>query len=139
MVRSDVSGDGRKVGQRELPSSVLAPSLARAFVADVLHTLELDSLVEMAQLLASEAVTNAVVHAHTPSVLEIMLKADSLRITVADQGHDGIPSRRSPSPYAADGGRGLFIIDTVAPRWGLEQSAAGTEVWFEMDLVTAVP
>ena len=58
-----------------------------------------------------------------------------LRVEVEDAGEGFDPS--SPSRPASDRGRGLFLVDRFASRWGTEhvQTAAGPRfrVWFELD------
>jgi anti-sigma regulatory factor (Ser/Thr protein kinase) len=131
---NEINGGERELGQRDLPNSTFAPSLARSFVTDVLSANGLDVFIEEARLLTSEAVTNAVVHANSASVVRVVRTVGGVRVSVSDSGGgDGEPCMRSPEPAGTGGGRGLRIIDRSSTRWGYGQSAAGTEVWFEID------
>ncbi len=111
----------------------MAPSVARSFVQATFDLHELDALLDTAQLLTSEAVTNAVKHAGTTATLLIQLIDDAVRISVTDGGFGQVALRQT-SPRRAGGGRGLFIIDQMAARWGTRQTAHGTEVWFDLAL-----
>ena len=31
-------------------------------------------------------------------------------------------------------GRGLYLVDTLSTRWGVESETEGKRVWFELDL-----
>lgn len=116
----------------ELPRSERSPGLARRFVGDRLAAWDLDRVAETAQLLVSELVTNAVIHARSNAVLRIETSRDVLRITVVDHG-PGTRRRHLSMPPPSDfGGRGLFIVDQLASRWGAARHSDGNHVWFEL-------
>lgn len=104
--------------------------LARSFVARALDDLASDR-VFLAQLLATELVTNAVVHVGSSIELQIDYSAQSVVVSV----HDG--SRAAPHlpPRAgndATGGRGLRIVADLSIDWGWELTTGGKRVWFEL-------
>jgi len=104
---------------------------ARGFIADVLTDDGVEaSVIEVAVLLVSELVTNAVVHARAPICLAVHTDAHWVRIEVEDPGH------RRPVPRAATldavDGRGLLVVDKLATDWGTEQRATHKVVWFEI-------
>jgi hypothetical protein len=84
-------------------------------------------------LLVSEMVTNAVLHARSPSELVIRLDAPRLRVEVHD-GSGRAPTRKN---YAEDAGtgRGMMIVENLASAWGVDLRDAGKVVWFELDPV----
>ena len=102
---------------------------ARAFLAEALTAFS-DEVVLMAQLLASELVTNAVLHARTPLVLGVELDGPRLRVTVED-GSAGLPARRRAS-HDATQGRGLVLVESLASAWGCDLTTRGKRVWFEL-------
>jgi len=100
------------------------------------HAPELPSeTLEDLQLLVSEVVTNSVRHGGAgdgrPITLRLVVDPESLlRVEVTDDG-PGF-ERHEPVPRG-DGGWGLFFVDRLAQRWGVDRDDH-TRVWFEMDL-----
>ncbi|MFP5219188.1 MAG: SpoIIE family protein phosphatase [Actinomycetes bacterium] len=92
----------------------------------------LDELVETATVLASELVTNGLVHGKGPVELRIRLTRDRLVLEVEDGGHH-MPRRRR-ADADEEGGRGLHMVATLADRWGARQTDDGKVVWAELDL-----
>jgi anti-sigma regulatory factor (Ser/Thr protein kinase) len=117
--------------QITLACDAASPGLARRFVRQALERWSLGEVTETAELLASELVTNAVVHAGTPAVLTVRLRAPYLLVEVAD-GSD-----RAPVPVAepgAENGRGLQLVEQVAASWGHEALREGKVVWFALSV-----
>ena len=112
-----------------LPVSETAPALARRAL-DALDG-ELEGLRESARLLVSELVTNAVRHAglgpQDEIELEVATRAFGVRIRVSAPSEGFVPPGR-PDGHL-EGGFGLYFVDTLADRWGVERRA----VWFELD------
>ena len=60
----------------------------------------------------------------------------TIRVEVRDGGggfDPGTPRPRSGEEAAGYGGYGLFLVERMASRWGVERDD-GTLVWFELDL-----
>lgn len=87
-------------------------------------------LLDVVMLLATELVTNAVLHARSPIDLEIHCSPRAIRIEVADRSRLA-PQARSYGPEAATG-RGLALIEAMATDWGMEPRDDGKVVWFEV-------
>jgi anti-sigma regulatory factor (Ser/Thr protein kinase) len=117
-----------------LAAGIESPAQARALVAQALESLPGDT-VAVAQLLTSEVVTNAVVHAGTALDLQIEIADFGARITVQDLS-SAAPQRRVPN-VGDVGGRGLALLDLLASAWGWQSTPTGKRVWFE--LVTLEP
>jgi anti-sigma regulatory factor (Ser/Thr protein kinase) len=82
-------------------------------------------------LLATEIVGNAVRHAHLRSDQRIVFFArlgeDFAHVEVADQG-----SGFDPETVQTEG-FGLRLLGKLASRWGVDCTARGCKVWFEVD------
>src|SRR5215217_3337274 len=93
-----------------------AAAAGRQFVAEVCGHWGLQVLAEPAALVASELVTNAVVHANTALELRVELWGARLQVAVHDQDPDlaGLLAAKD----GADRGLGLEIVDQVAKAWG---------------------
>ena len=87
-----------------------------------------------ASLCLSELVTNAIQHpAADPGgevVVELGIREDALRVQVVDPGGGFEPG---PPTEGDERGWGLFIVDQLAERWGVERNDH-TCVWFELAL-----
>ena len=70
--------------ETHLPSSTESPLLARAFLRATLETWKLDGFGEITELLASELVSNVVVHVGTPMTLRITRHPSAIRVDVED-------------------------------------------------------
>jgi CheY-like chemotaxis protein len=113
-----------------LPADRLSARRARRFIREALGTVD-ETLVDSVQLLVSELVTNAVVHASSSPIVEVRLTPTTVRVEVHDD--DPRPPVTREPDVAAPGGRGLRILDQVATRWGSETDEGGKVVWFELD------
>ncbi|OPG03537.1 hypothetical protein B1R27_28265 [Streptomyces sp. GKU 895] len=87
---------------------------------------------EIAELLTSELVTNALVHTDHDAVLTATVGPRGLRVEV----RDFVARRpRLHVPNADDGthGRGLVLVQSLADAWGVRAHGVGKAVWFELD------
>jgi anti-sigma regulatory factor (Ser/Thr protein kinase) len=114
-----------------LPRSRRSPSMAREIVRDRLAGLP-RSTVETAEMLASELVTNAVLHARSMLVLHVELVGNWLWVGVEDLSSE-YPFPRPLSPEAIDG-RGLLLLGELASAWGWDRTPVGKQVWFELKI-----
>jgi transcriptional regulator with XRE-family HTH domain/anti-sigma regulatory factor (Ser/Thr protein kinase) len=119
---------------KRLPSTELAPSLARAaFVATAVGIPR--EVFDNAALLTSELVTNSVKHTDSDWIeIDITLGTDRLRIEVSDQSRSTI----RPRTPDLDGGWGLTLVGELATRWGVERLESGKKIWVEFDLTPSI-
>src|SRR5438132_1099980 len=98
---------------------------------------ELDDLVDETQafdvrLLVSELVTNSVKHAQAgpdDSInLELAIDDSLIRCEVRDEGPGFDPPAASAED--SDHGWGLFFVEQIADRWGVDRDTS--RVWFEI-------
>ncbi len=106
-------------------------TFVRAVVAGWEPGADADRL-DVLELLASELITNSLVHAR--SELEITADRDQrgVRVAVSD-----LDSRRPvvlPYDEHALGGRGLALVDVLADEWGVDQLPEGKAVWFRLQV-----
>jgi serine phosphatase RsbU (regulator of sigma subunit)/anti-sigma regulatory factor (Ser/Thr protein kinase) len=102
---------------------------ARRLVRQALRRWDLEALEDSVELLVSEVVTNAVRYAERPITLRL-LRTDVLRCEVGDDVPT-LPRMRHPQPQD-EGGRGLYLVNRMAQRWGATRLSSGKVVWFEM-------
>ncbi len=88
---------------------------------------------EVAVLLVSELVTNAILYGRAPLELRAHTEGSALRVEVRDQEPASPPVLRGDVNLTEIGGRGLQLVDTLADRWGWSAEATGKVVWFELD------
>lgn len=119
-----------------LPASLESPHAARHTVDE----LGLDHDQEAAfnlRLLITEVVGNSVRHAGlTPAdtiIFELQLSSTLVRVQITDRG-PGFIRPTIDEPPTGTSGRGLFLVDALADRWGTESNDAQVSVWFEIDL-----
>jgi anti-sigma regulatory factor (Ser/Thr protein kinase) len=118
----------------ELERSVGAPAIARAEIAARCRELGLGApLCQSLILLVSEVVSNAVRHSAADANARVQLVATfgerTIRVMVTDAGVGFTPRPRDPA--RTDDGYGLYLLEKVAARWGVE-SRGDTKVWFEL-------
>ncbi|MET9514508.1 ATP-binding protein [Streptomyces sp. NPDC002994] len=117
---------------------------ARAVMRQHLASWGLESVAEDVLLIVTELLSNAVRYGTSPWGARMCLVLDEhgrryVRLEVDDSGVginvDRIRAHwRHPSGSLMDGGRGLFIVDTLASRWGDDHSGRGHTVWAELDV-----
>ncbi|GGU36961.1 SpoIIE family protein phosphatase [Streptomyces lavendofoliae] len=106
-----------------------APGRARRLARRALARWDLEDLADSVELLVSEVVTNAVRYAERPVTLRL-LRTDVLRCEVGDDSPQLPRQRRARD--TDEGGRGLFLVNRLARRWGATRLSTGKVVWFEL-------
>ena len=119
---TEIGGDATAAAAaREL----LTDHLGEVTPADTLHDLH---------LLATELVTNAVLHAQADTIeLRVAAGRARVRVSVTDPGGaDDVP-RVQPLDPESIGGMGLFLVEQISDAWGFERTPDGANrVWFEV-------
>nr|WP_217214832.1 ATP-binding SpoIIE family protein phosphatase [Streptomyces sp. AC550_RSS872] len=107
-----------------------APGRARRLARRALARWGLEELTDSVELLVSEVVTNAVRYATRPVTLRL-LRTDVLRCEVGDD----VPQlpRLRQARATDEGGRGLYLVNRLARRWGATRLSTGKVVWFELN------
>ncbi len=114
----------------QLPPDNAAAARARRFVSDTMRSWGCDDAIPDAELLVSELVTNAVLHARSATRVTIERDGAMLRFSV----YDASPTRPRLRDYGPDAvtGRGLLLVDRISQRWGVDAEDSGKRVWFEV-------
>ena len=112
-----------------LPASPSSAKLARQLMRGALRDCP-DPLVEVAELLVSELVGNALRHSACAPVMRIEVESGCVRVAVQDDSPD-LPQIQAANPDA-DGGRGLLLVDALATSWGCSRTPEGKRVWFTL-------
>ncbi|MEV5435620.1 ATP-binding protein [Streptomyces sp. NPDC052682] len=111
------------------------PRVVREARAEVRRQLEAWGIAERgevadtAELLVGELVTNALRHAAARFRLTLFAAHGVLRCEVSD------PDGRLPRVLDAatgESGRGMFLVQALAQRWGCHRDGPGKTVWFEL-------
>jgi anti-sigma regulatory factor (Ser/Thr protein kinase) len=114
-----------------LTAGPAAPAEARRLVKAAIRTWDIPVDPDIAVLLTSELVTNAIRHEVTGIVmLAITCSYGELRVDVHDT------SRCLPmlvdAPADAEAGRGLMLVTTLSDEWGFYRTPAGKAVYFTL-------
>jgi anti-anti-sigma factor len=118
----------------ELTANDRAPRQARTEVREAIAGRLSQAESEVAVLITSELVTNAVVHAphRDDASIGLRIAADEgrVRVEVADSGGGFDPGELTQDDDTM-GGRGLVVVERGATRWGIDRSDRFS-VWFEL-------
>jgi anti-sigma regulatory factor (Ser/Thr protein kinase) len=108
-----------------LPESRVAAAYARSLVQNACEDWALPGLVERAQSVVNELVSNAVQHSEDGSILVLSQDARGLTVAVRDgSGRDPV------LPVDADDERfGLRVVAGMSDNWGFTRHGSGKTVW----------
>jgi anti-sigma regulatory factor (Ser/Thr protein kinase) len=116
----------------QLAAEPQAAAAGRGFVADALSAWGCREAAEIACLLTSEIVTNAVQHAAGPLRLGMHKTASEITVEVSDHS-PGRPQVR-PVDLTAEAGRGMLLVDALSTAWGTRATGEDKTVWFTLAL-----
>ncbi len=116
LVVSD-SADGASIVRRQLAEVLDDWGCSEGLVAD-------------AMLVATELVTNAMLHGEGCTSLAVVFDNPSLRLEVGDRG--SLPPQPHRYGNGSATGRGLYLVGALSAEWGWESQAAGKIVWAEL-------
>ncbi|MEV7995705.1 SpoIIE family protein phosphatase, partial [Streptomyces sp. NPDC086077] len=124
--------DPERVSYRTFPSDPASVREARQLVRERLAHWDLDEHAAVTELIVSELATNVITHAQGTIRLRLILDRE-LTVEVSDDA-DTAPHLRH-ARLQDEGGRGLFLIASVASRWGTRYDAEGGKtIWAQQDL-----
>ncbi|MCK9877638.1 ATP-binding protein [Frankia sp. Ag45/Mut15] len=120
----------------DLPAEPRAAGRARRLVTELLAAWNRAEAIEVAQLLISEVVTNAVRFVGDRGALRltVTLSIDRIRIAV-DDGSSLHPTLRLADDDD-ESGRGMHLVAALALQWGIvdcpQEQGPGKQVWFDL-------
>ncbi|MFD3380944.1 MULTISPECIES: SpoIIE family protein phosphatase [unclassified Streptomyces] len=119
------------VGDWTLPREPRSVGRAREYARGQLVSWGLEPLVDTAELLVSELVTNALRYGEGEIRLRLLLDR-TLVCEVWDAGL--VQPRRRRARDTDEGGRGLQLVGLLSAAWGSRRTPRGKTVWFELPL-----
>jgi len=116
----------------QLPDDTRAPALARAFLRAAACEAHHARVLDEAELLVSELVTNAVLHGAPPITMRVECDgSNGLRVSVTDNNPE--PAQVRQAGPADESGRGMRLVDVISDDWGVEpRTDVGKDVWFRL-------
>jgi anti-sigma regulatory factor (Ser/Thr protein kinase) len=123
---------GDLLGSIELVGVTASVPVARSFVRGLLG--EGHPALDDVSLLVSELMTNAVLHSNSrnggPVAITVAECHHAIRVVVRDAGSDSVP--HVSGDLCGEGGRGLFLVEEISQRWGVDEDDTGRAVWCEV-------
>jgi anti-sigma regulatory factor (Ser/Thr protein kinase) len=132
-----------RVCRVRLAAGLAAAKAARAVVETTIRAWRVPVDPDVAVLLASELVTNAVTHGAAEAedapgfvTLAIVCTAAGLRVDVHD-GSGDLPLLEDPLAEE-ETGRGLLLVTSLSAEWGFYRTAKGKAVYFTLEFLPDV-
>jgi anti-sigma regulatory factor (Ser/Thr protein kinase) len=131
-----VDRSGGTAVRERIAGGATAPAAARELLSGLLQDSTPEQQMHDVLLLVTELVTNAVRHAQVDETaaveVGVVTTPSVLRVAVTDPGGYDTPHLQELNPEIP-GGMGLFLVDEISDRWGIERRGAGANrVWFEL-------
>jgi serine/threonine-protein kinase RsbW len=123
--------------EHAIPLGAHAPGVARSIVAQRLDGHVAPPVLEAAQLIVSELVTNSVRHSGLPDghdvVVRVAVRDERCRVEVEDPSSDGVIAPSDPDADVA-----LHVVGALTERWGVVRAVGGpTRVWAQLPCADA--
>ncbi|MEV0480181.1 ATP-binding protein [Streptomyces sp. NPDC050508] len=121
----------------QIPNDPRAVTISRRTLRLILTMHGLITLVDTAELLATELIANAVRHTDGPAALRVRCSAGVLRIGAWDANPEPPePPQAWDQLTAAEDGRGLALVRACADQWGWQPQSRngnrGKYIWCEL-------
>ncbi|MEH0638802.1 ATP-binding protein [Streptomyces bottropensis] len=122
--------------ESRFPAATASIAAARHWVRDCVEgfggPLRRHPVIQTAELLVSELITNAIRHGAGPPLIRLTWNGRLLRIAVSDYS-DRRPRIRA-TKNTEPGGFGLQLLERLTHRWGVIPHHPGKTVWAELSL-----
>ena len=122
----------------QIPNDPRSVTISRRTLRLILTMHGLITLVDTAELLATELIANAVQHTDAPAALRVSWSPGTLRIGAWDANPEPPePPEAWDNLTTAEDGRGLALVRACADQWGWQPRSRngkrGKYVWCELD------
>jgi anti-sigma regulatory factor (Ser/Thr protein kinase) len=136
LVKAVVEDDEMGLGTPVEPEPANATRVRR-LVGRVLQAWGEERLADVANLLVSELISNAIRHARSELSVVIRLSPERLRVEVHDRTGGAMPAGGGSRAHRvedalAESGRGLELVEALSHDWGVSGHDDGKAVWFEI-------
>ena len=118
--------------QVRLPAEPATAGEARDHVRAVLAAWDVPVDADIAVLLASDVVTNAILH-QVDGTITLVLTSSPGQLRVDVYGTPVHLPPYGPLPYEVPNGRGLALVKTLADQWGWYVTPMGRAVYFTLE------
>ncbi|AUG78653.1 hypothetical protein CFP65_3875 [Kitasatospora sp. MMS16-BH015] len=115
----------------ELPCLPESAGTARKLVAAAVAAWSAEQLREVAELLVTELVANAVKHTGCTRIA-VSVERQAAAVWVGVRDSSGELPCHLPLAHEAESGYGLGLVATLSSRWGVAWAPFGKWVWFEL-------
>ncbi|MCX5060287.1 MULTISPECIES: ATP-binding protein [unclassified Streptomyces] len=119
-----------------IPNDPRAVTVCRRTLRLILTMHGLITLVDTAELLATELISNAVLHTKGPAALRVRYSPGVLRLGAWDADPEPPDSPAEAADLTAEGGRGLTLVRACSDLWGWQPLSRfgnrGKYVWCEL-------
>jgi anti-sigma regulatory factor (Ser/Thr protein kinase) len=120
--------------ESRFPAVTASIAAARHWVRDCVEgfggPLRRHSIIQSAELLVSELITNAIRHGAGPPLIRLTWNGRLLRIAVSDDSNRW--PRMRATKNTEPGGFGMQLLDRLAQRWGVTPRHRGKTVWADL-------
>ncbi len=127
---------GKRKYRIRLTANLAAAAAARAQVEDAIRAWHVPVDPDIAVLLTSELVANAITHGTGPEndsvLLTIACDGRGLRVDVHDESGDLPVLSECLLDAEAESGRGLLLVTSLSAEWGFYRTAVGKAVYFTL-------
>jgi hypothetical protein len=112
------------------PPEFISGARARQRLRAVLTLWRLLDVLDEAELLTTELVNNAVMHARSEVLVTVTQRRSVVRVEVTDVGDGAF--RPEDAGLGATHGRGLMLVEAMSAAWGTAVTSSSKTVWFEL-------
>jgi anti-sigma regulatory factor (Ser/Thr protein kinase) len=133
---------GKRKYRIRLMADLAAAAAARTEVAEAIRAWRVPVDPDVAVLLTSELVANAITHGTGPDgdsiLLTVACDSARLRVDVHDDSGDLPVLSECLLDAETESGRGLLLVTSLSAEWGFYPTAAGKAVYFTLEFPAAV-